>query len=355
MKILRTILLVINIILIVALLLTTFGSDVAPSTSVWPGLFAYGYLPLLALNVIMALVWLLMHRWQFLLSVAAIAVRYTMLPLFFQVSGTAKVPAAEEHPSMVTVMTHNVRLFRGAEANEAQTDSNALEFMAIVREYNPDVLCLQEYGATKRVRLTDSLMLMGFNHYYGTNTSADGLPWGTVIFSRHPITYVNRIDGDKLLAELMLDGRRFRVCNVHMDSYSLDEQDFEEIERVRHGDVKHTTGRTLAKVKETVLNHEREWNHGLKPMVEECTLPLLLAGDMNDIPGSWLYGQMSDRLADTYCDKGLGYVTTWGSGLLRVRIDMLFHSEGFRTLSYRRIRTDISDHCPVFASLELEP
>lgn len=355
MKIVRTILLVINVILIIGLLLTTVGGSVAPSTSLLPGLLAYGYLPMLGLNVLMVLVWLLMKRWQCLLSVAAIAVRYTMLPLFFQVGGTMKVPAAEEHPAMVTVLTHNVRLFRGAEANEAQTDSNALEFLALVRQYNPDVLCLQEYAATPRVRLTDSLTLMGYNHYYGSNTSSDGLPWGSVIFSRLPITYVNRIDGEKLMAELLLEGRKFRVCCVHMDSYRFDERDLEEMDRVRHGDVKLTSGKTYGKVKETLLCHEHEWNTGLKPVVSECSLPLLLAGDLNDVPGSWLYAQISELLSDTYCDKGLGYVGTWGQGLLRVRIDMVFRSEGFRTLSYRRIRTGISDHCPIFTSLELEP
>lgn len=354
MKIVRTILLVINIILIVGLLLTTLGGSVAPSTSVLPGLLAYGYLPMLGLNVLMAVVWLLMGRWPFLLSAAAIAVRYTMLPLFFQLGGTSKVPSAEEHPSMVTVMTHNVRLFRGADANLSATDSNACAFLSLVREYSPDVLCLQEYGAPKHVRLADSLMLMGYNHYYGTHTSANGLPWGSVVFSKLPITYVNRIDGEKLLVELMHGERRFRVCCVHMDSFRFDSIDFDELERVSRGDMK-TSGRVISKIKETIRCHEEEWERKIKPVVSESTVPLLLAGDLNDVPNSWLYAQIASTMEDTYCDKGFGYCNTYNGSRLKFRIDVVFHSSEWKTLSYRRIKNGISDHYPVFTSLELQP
>lgn len=354
MKIIRKILLVINVILIIGLLLTTLGGVVAPSVSVWPGLMAYGYLPLLAANVLMAVVWLLMRRWECLLPVAAIAVRYTLLPLFFQFGGTAKVPAADEHTAMVKVMSYNVRLFRGSQPQPSATDSNATEFIALVRRHDPDVLCLQEFAAPKTVRLTDSLVLMGYNHYYGTHTASNGLPYGTVVFSRMPITYVNRIDGEKMLVELMHDGRRFRVCAIHMDSYRFDDADLEEIERMTHGDVIHSSGRTMEKVKETILCHEDEWNERIKPVVTESTLPLILAGDLNDIPNSWLYAQIANELKDTYCEKGLGYSNTYNGGFPRFRIDMVFHSEGWRTLSYKRIKTDISDHYPVFTSLELE-
>lgn len=355
MKIVRKILLVINIILIVGLLLTTLGGHVAPSVTVLPGLLAYGYLPMLGLNVLMILVWLLMKRWECLLSIAAIGARYMLIPLFFQLGGTSKIPSADEHPAMVKVMSYNVRLFRGAQQQPTSTDSNAIDFIGMVRQYNPDVLCLQEYAAPKTVRITDSLVLMGYNHYYGSHTAKTGLPYGTVIFSRMPITYVNRIDGEKLLAEMMLDGRRFRICAIHMDSYRFDAADLDEIERVSHGDMSRGDGHTLDKVKETILCHEEEWNERIKPVVEASTMPMLLAGDLNDIPNSWLYTQIAKQMKDCFCEKGMGYSNTYNGGFPRFRIDMVFHSEGWQTLSYRRIKTEISDHYPVLTSLELVP
>ena len=81
---------------------------------------------------------------------------------------------------------------------------------------------------------------------------------------------------------------------------------------------------------------------------------IVVAGDFNDIPSSWLYAQVSKYLNDTYRDKGIGICRTYnGNGFPHFRIDYVFHSKEFQTLSYKRIKTDISDHYPVITSLEL--
>lgn len=365
MKAIRAILFTFNLILAVGLVLTTLAGVVRPSRMLLPSLLAYGYLPMLAANVAMIFIWLLMKRWEALLSVAAIALRWGMVGLFFQVGGTQTVPPREEHPQMVTVMSYNVHQFQGREDRPAASDSNAKVFLSLVEEHRPDVLCLQEYAAPKKVRLTDSLVLMGYNHYYGAHTASNGAPYGTVVFSRVPISYVTRIDNTKLLVELLPEGARLRVCCVHMDSYQFDNSDREEIEHLRRGEVQESSRRTMGKVKETILCHETEWEQQLKPVVVESTVPVVVAGDMNDIPGSWLYHQISREMHDTYREKGVGFVTTYnggnkqllpiGSGWLpKFRIDMVFHSDGLRTLSYRRIKTGISDHYPVLVAMEIE-
>ena len=190
------------------------------------------------------------------------------------------------------------------------------------------------------------------------------------MFSRLPITYVKKIDQQKLLVEMMLNDRLFRVCCIHMDSYAFDGTDLEEIEKLRHGKVENINDstlrkhRTLDKVKETILKHESEWQEKLKPVITESTVPVLLAGDFNDIPSSWLYAQVSEHLDDTYRDKGFGMCHTYRGGsehwlpfghnwLPQFRIDMVFHSKEFRTLSYKRLKTSLSDHYPVITSLEL--
>lgn len=353
MKVIRTILFVLNLLLAVGLLLTTLAGLVSPSRMMLPSLLAYGYLPLLAANVLMAVVWLLMRRWEFLLPVAAIAVRWGMVGLFFQVGGTVKMPDRETHPSMVTVMSYNVHLFQGRENRPELSDDNARDFLALVGRHQPDVLCLQEYAAPKTLAVTDSLVLMGYNHYYGAHTSRAGLPYGTVVFSRLPIGYVSRIDGEKLLVELLKEEQRIRVCCIHMDSYRFDATDREELERIRHGEVQQSS-RALDKVRETILSHETEWQQRIRPVVAASTVPLVLAGDLNDIPNSWLYHQIDQELRDCYRDCGIGYGHTYNGGFPQFRIDMVFHSEGLRTLSYRRIKNNMSDHYPILVAMEME-
>lgn len=353
MKIVRAILFILNVIFAIGLVLTSLAVVIAPSKSIFPSLFAFGYLPMLALNAMMIVLWLVFGRWEFLLSTVAILSRYTLVPLFIQVGGNSTVPPADEHPLMVTLMTYNLHNFQGHDKTATPTDSNVCEFLTLVREHQPDILCLQEYLPGRKVSATDSLVLMGYNHYYSTAGSPSHNPRSVVVFSKLPFTYVKGIDRTKLMVEVLKDNRRFRVCCVHMDSYQFDDTDFEEIEKMRHGEVQESSRRTFSKVKQTLIQHEEEWNNSLQPLIAECSVPMVLAGDMNDIPSSFLYHKITRHLKDTYTEKGIGFSTTYDGAFPKFRIDMVFHSEGISTLSYKRLRSKISDHYPVLVAFEL--
>ena len=355
MKVIRAILFILNVLLALGLLLTTLAGSMAPSRMLLPSVLAYGYLPLLAANVLMIILWLLMKRWTWLLSAAVIALRWGTLVLFFQVHMPTKAVDPEEHPYAVSMMTYNVHQFQGPQNSPEQSDSIAREFLALVGKHGPDVLCLQEFAAPKTMAVTDSLVLMGYNHYYGAHTSSKGVPYGTVVFSRLPITYVSRIDSEKIMVELLKEQQRMRVCCIHMDSYRFDDADREEVERIRRGEVGEGSRRTLGKVKETILSHETEWTGHLKEVVTASSVPLVLAGDMNDIPGSWLYRQVAKEMCDSFRDRGLGMSHTYNGGFPQVRIDMVFHDDRINTLAYRRIKSNLSDHYPVLVTIELEP
>ena len=184
--------------------------------------------------------------------------------------------------------------------------------------------------------------------------SVSASPSGTVVFSKLPITFVKRIDLQKVLVEILNGDKPFRLICVHMDSYAFNLDDRNDIEQMARLRIDSTSRRTMSKAKETVIRHETEWNEQLLPLISECSLPLIMAGDMNDIPSSHLYSQISRYLDDTYRDKGLGFGTTYNGSFPRFRIDMVFHSKEFATLSYRRIKTPISDHYPVLVSLEMK-
>lgn len=367
MKVIRSILFIINLLLAVGLILTTLAGTVRPSQMLLPSLMAYGYLPLLLANVAMVLLWLLMKRWEFLLSVAAIALRWSMVGLFFQVGGSSMVPSREEHPQMVTLMDYNVHLFlgQGQKYSSEINDSIASGFLSLVKQHNPDVLCLQEFTDSKKAGMTDSLVNMGYSHHFSAPQPGQSEICGTVVFSKYPITGSTRIAKGKLLVEIQVNGHRMWVCAIHMGSYKFDETDREEINRMRHGEMQESSRRTLGKVKETILRHETEWEEFLRPVVTSCTVPLVLAGDLNDIPNSWLYSQIAKEMTDTYCEQGLGFCSTFNGGADRLlpfgrnwmpqfRIDMVFHSEGLKTLSYKRLKVGLSDHYPVLVALELE-
>ena len=353
MKVIRVILLVLNILAALGLIATTLAGGVSPSSNILPSVLAYGYLPMLGVNLLFLLLWLFRGKWLFLISTIAIVARFSFIGLFFQIGGTSTIPPAEEHPGMVTLMSYNLHNFGGNGFESSPKDSIAREFLSLLREEQPQVLCLQEYASVKGMNITDSLEQMGYNHYFGAR-GANAAPSGTVVFSKLPITFVKRIDLQKVLVEILNGDKPFRLICVHMDSYAFNLDDRNDIEQMARLRIDSTSRRTMSKAKETVIRHETEWNEQLLPLISECSLPLIMAGDMNDIPSSHLYSQISRYLDDTYRDKGLGFGTTYNGSFPRFRIDMVFHSKEFATLSYRRIKTPISDHYPVLVSLEMK-
>ena len=353
MKKFRIILLVFNIIAALGLISTTLAGLVAPSTSIIPSVLAYGFMPMLLLNIVLLIVWLIMGRWEALISAGTILVRFSYIGLFFQLGGTSEVPSRAEHPDMVVLLSYNLHNFSGDGLESTPKADNADNFLKLLDEHTPDILCLQEFANVSKRNVTDSLRARGYKHAYGARGGSNS-PSGTVVFSKLPITYVKNIDKQKVLVEIRNGSRKFRLCCVHMDSYAFDANERNKIEEMRHGKIDDSTSRrTMGKAKETVLQHEKEWETQLYPVVSGSTLPFLLAGDMNDIPSSWLYSQITDYLDDTYRDEGSGFGTTFNGGFPRFRIDMVFHSKEFTTLSYQRIESNISDHYPILVSLEL--
>ena len=335
------------------LILTSIAGIVEPSTSILPSVLAYGFLPMLGVNVLFVILWLLMSKWFFLISLGAIILRFHVVTLFLQVGGNADLPAPDENPDIITLMSYNLHNFSGNGFKASPNDTNALDFLTMLHHYSPDILCLQEYREAQKVKVTDSLTLLGYNHYYGCGGTSSN-PTGTVVFSKIPITFVKKIDRQKLLVELMRDEQKFRLLCVHMNSYSFNAHDRADIEQMAHLKIDTLSRQTLSKAKETVLRHEEEWRDLLQPIVSETTMPLLMAGDMNDIPSSWLYSNITQYLSDTYCDEGTGFATTYNGSFPRFRIDMVFHSHHFTTLSHKRIKVPFSDHYPVLVSFQLD-
>ncbi len=349
-KLLRIILLIINLIVAGTLILSTLAGVVEPSRMAIVSILSYGYFIFLLMNVVFIIIWLFLSRWEFLVSVAAIAVRFSFVPLFFQVGGTLDV-APEDNT--LKILTLNAHAFDGVDSDTVmKADSGAILFLELIDREQPDVMCLQEFFRPKHVSVVDSLEARGYTYHYGvhgSNTRSQA-----ILFSRCKMLKGYAMDRkSKFYADLEKNGKTVRVCCVHLDSYQLTDDDLESFENLSHAKTDSSTHRLMKKLAETTRQHEREWKEELKPLVEGSTIPLVIAGDFNDTPASYIYQQATDLLADPYVEQGRGFGTTYHGPYPAFRIDYILHSRDLEALSYKRITSPISDHYPIVVTLRI--
>jgi endonuclease/exonuclease/phosphatase family metal-dependent hydrolase len=86
--------------------------------------------------------------------------------------------------------------------------------------------------------------------------------------------------------------------------------------------------------------------------ISESPYPVILAGDFNDTPASYVYRLLSRNLVDAY-RSGRGLGSTYTRSIPGFRIDYILHSPHFESFNYLRGDQKYSDHYPVRTMLHL--
>jgi endonuclease/exonuclease/phosphatase family metal-dependent hydrolase len=339
--------------------------------------------PLLALTVPgwLALVGLLVPYWLrrswrvALLPLAALVLAWPQvqrgLPLHLGSAAQAQLaeaPSAKHQalPHTLRLLSYNVRIFNVYPQLRRLDPTAPAKAIAWLAASPADVLCLQEYyqepagthstdGKLYRVgeRLGPSSGREGF--VSKTLTNGSGAEFGLAIFSRLPIVGRGEISFGRLTqnhamwVDVAGPGRSdtVRIFNTHLQSMSLDEDDIVAAGSSRAGFKR--KGRSLlgrfargaaarAWQADTLLAH-----------VRRSPYPVLLAGDLNDLPYSYAYSQLASELQNTWATVGFGPGNTYHGRLPPVlRIDQQFAGPQWQVLACR-IHSQIpyADHFPV--------
>lgn len=81
---------------------------------------------------------------------------------------------------------------------------------------------------------------------------------------------------------------------------------------------------------------------------------MIVCGDFNDTPMSYTYRRMRGDFVGAFQAQGTGYGLYLPAADGRARIDYLFHSDDFETVSYRSEQPEWSDHNPVIVDVRLK-
>lgn len=251
----------------------------------------------------------------------------------------------------VTIATHNIgNIYLGKESTDAWREKRANAYAKFLQENGaPDILCTQETSGKLYRLLAEK---MNYPHTFN-------LKKGTVILSRFPIVAGGDVKFDNtsnstIWADIRVSEKKtVRVYNVHLQSNRVTNTTAKLIQKgdLDEGDTWQDIGFVLSRVG-SATSLRAEQAKILREHIAACKLSVIICGDFNDTPNSYVYAVLAKGLQDTFRKKALGLGTTFGGALPLLRIDYILTEKSITTFSCRTVRDgDFSDHYPVFATL----
>jgi endonuclease/exonuclease/phosphatase family metal-dependent hydrolase len=306
--------------------------------------------------------------WEAADSVASSAEPKPLLPNPQSLSATNPAPG----PENLRLLSANVRIFNVYPQLRQLDPAAPAKAIAWLAASPADVLCLQEFyqepaGTHSRdgelYRVADRLGPGSGRHGFVSKSlvNSAGAEFGLAIFSRFPIVGRGEISFGRLTQNhaMWVDvagpgrGDTVRVFNTHLQSMSLDESDIVAAGSSRTGFKKKGRGLLRRFVRGAAA---RAWQADtLVANIRRSPYPVLLAGDLNDVPYSYAYSRLASELQNAWATVGFGLGNTYHGQLPPLlRIDQQFAGPRWQVLGCR-VHTEIpyADHFPVEGLYEL--
>lgn len=341
------------------LLLIAIASPYISPRIFWPPaaitLFFKGFLGVHA-ALLLLLILLRRRRLALIAAVAAVLCIPSIRKSYAVNFGADVPPPASGADSTIRLMTYNAHSFSW---HEDTAELNNI--LGNIRSQKPDILCLQEYYMHPRnhKRILKFLRKeMGLNNYYEYVT--DMLPGsnrvGLAIFSRlpfdnfTPVRFANSSNG-AFYADVKMGEDTIRVINVHFQSVSLSEREYTLPGQEVAGDPLDVPRKRLIKISlgkfRTAFRKRSYQTQLIKAVADSSPYKVILCGDFNDIPTSYMYGQLTRNLDDTFLETGFGAGTTFAGKIPGLRIDYIFADPEIPVLRTYVVKKKGGDHYPV--------
>lgn len=260
---------------------------------------------------------------------------------------------ASEEQGPLKVLSYNVRVFNNyAHLRNKDFESSRKMIEWSVRD-DSDIKCFQEFYNKDDSHIFDVVKKMRaagwvYVNYKKVLVDRSNADFGIVIFSRYPIVKRGALYDDQgvfkktIFADILYRGDTIRIYNVHLKSMSIDIDNVTDAEKLSRSYKK--TGKQL---REGFIYRAEEVDL-LTNHIAGCPHPVILTGDLNDMPYSYSYFQIRRTLNNAFEQAGTGLGFTFNGKLFFLRIDNQFFSPDVNIHTFDTFhKVNYSDHFPV--------
>ena len=337
------------------LLLLAYLAPFVPPDIFWPlSFFGLAYPYLIFLNLIFLIIWILQGSKKLMLPLVALVIGYSDFVNTFQL-----FPPLSLKKSGIEVLSYNVHGFRYDLRTIKRNQPRILEYF---KSTGAAVICLQEAVVLKGTKLTptairDALPQINFFHQASAGTNS-----GLITFSKYPIFNQGeiRFPGTSnlvIFSDIKISNRRMiRVYNCHLQSYSIDPDDYSIIDSLGLGPNSHQieAARKVSYKLRAGFRLRAPQARMVADHIRKSPYPVVVCGDFNDTPVSYTYRKVRGNLKDAFVESGWGTSETYNGELPSFRIDYILFDQKFLAGNYKRDRVIFSDHFPVHCQIIVE-
>lgn len=315
---------------------------VHPLKCQWLSFFGLVLMPVLALNFLIAILWLVWRSWWSLVPIGALVLNVGYLSAMFQVTLLDRNDGGKERIKMAT---YNVNNFY---TNDVYTLSSVAEYM---QDERVDLLCLQEFPS-EGFYPRDSI-LQAFSYLpYSCLSNGAGNTLAMAIFSRYPVENCQTISYPgssnlSLMCDLNIKGKKVRLFTNHLQTTSVNAHKSEVKESLQEGEGRRHAAFNLAWSMKDNFEKRADQADSIRALIKASPYPVIVCGDFNDTPASYAYHRIKGDLTDGFRDCGNGYGYTFREIRKLFRIDYIFYSSDLKGIRYFSPDFPWSDHKPV--------
>ncbi len=341
------------------MILTVIAGGLPPSQLPWIQTTTLVFPILFLSNIAFLVFWIIVRSKAIIIPVIAILLSFNNINDNFQI--TLFNPDYLQS-DVIKVLSYNVQNF-GEKSAVDPTRSNRNEIISFLIEQDADIVCLQEYYSSgkrlyeplKNIRDTLSSKSYYFESYFDPKYN---MLSGLVIYSKYKAVNKGKLKftGTRsfgIYTDVIINNDTVRIFNIHLASIKLLPED---LDFVKHPETKNSeqfkshTSKIYQKLVQAYELREKQLRFLINE-IKSTPYNIILTGDFNDTPSSWVYNMIRDYLSDTYVDKGNGVGHTYAGPLPLLRIDYILANDNFKTMNFERHNFSRSDHYPISAIL----
>lgn len=248
----------------------------------------------------------------------------------------------------LTLATANVVNLKAPRQKNYPLDSIGVK--ELVARLDADIIFLQEFYFKPGQWRFDLIAAEG-PYAYWVKAGEGSL----AIFSRYPLKKVEEVFFDNevngyLMTNVHLPDDTIRLINAHLQSNRVTgmANNLEKERNLTKKDNWVTLKQMFGRYGRATASRTKQ-AEVLLSLVEKSPHPVVLAGDMNDVPTSFPYRVLnqSEQLMDAWIEAGSGVGTTYAGALPGLRIDYVFLDSALTVSEAKVLPEGASDHRPV--------